>query len=174
LVLINLIRGQAGSSRERLRDGVVIIAASVLAFYIFVAGGIPAPAWDPGTVVGLGVIVLIMLGAPVAFCIAFCAILGFWVSGATPLVAVPHQMMNGVDSFILLAVPFFLLAGQFMNEGGITERLVALASNLVAHRGPGPCEHPSEFSHRRPVRVGSRGCRGTDEGPGPGDGEAGV
>ncbi|MBP1779273.1 MAG: dicarboxylate transporter subunit DctM [candidate division NC10 bacterium] len=111
LVLINLIRGQSGSFRERLRDGVVIIAASGLAFWIFIAGGIEAPAWDPGTVVGLGVIALILLG----------------------LVAVPHQMMNGVDSFILLAVPFFLLAGQFMNEGGITERLVALATNLVGH-----------------------------------------
>jgi tripartite ATP-independent transporter DctM subunit len=133
LVLINLVRGQEGTPRERFRDGAIMVAASALAFWIFVAGGIEAPAWDPGTVVGVGVIVLILLGAPVAFCIAFSAILGFWVSGATPLVAVPHQMMNGVDSFILLAVPFFLLAGQFMNEGGITERLVALATNLVGH-----------------------------------------
>ena len=133
LVMINMIRGQGGSFRERLRDGVAIVAASGVAYWIFVAEGIPAPAWDPGTVVGIGVIVLILLGAPVAFSIIFSAIVGFWLSGATPLSAVPHQMENGADSFLLLAVPFFLLAGQFMNDGGITARLVALATNLVGH-----------------------------------------
>lgn len=133
LVLINLLRGQGQSLRERGREAAAIIALGAAGYWIFVAEGVGAPAWDPGTTVGLGVIALILLGAPVAFSIAFSAILGFWVSGATPLTAVPHQMVNGVDSFLLLAVPFFLLAGTLMNEGGITSRLVALATNLVGH-----------------------------------------
>ncbi|MHB0870252.1 MAG: TRAP transporter large permease [Chloroflexota bacterium] len=133
LIMINLIRTQEGSLRERLRDITVIVLASVLAYWVFVERGIGPPTWDPGTTVGLAVLVLILLGAPVAFSIAFSAILGFWITDTTPLSALPHQMENGVDSFLLLAVPFFLLAGQFMNEGGITSRLVILATNLVGH-----------------------------------------
>jgi C4-dicarboxylate transporter DctM subunit len=133
LVVINLLRRRPGGWRERGPDAAAILALSGVAYWVFVAEGVAAPAWDPGWVVGIGVVGLILLGAPVAFAIAFSAILGFWISGATPLRAVPHQMMNGADSFLLLAVPFFLLAGQFMNEGGITTRLVGLATNLVGH-----------------------------------------
>ena len=133
IVLINLLRIPEGTRRERLRDIGVILVACLFSYWVFVSGGIPAPKWDPGTTVGVSVLLLILLGAPVAFSIAFSAILGFWVTGTAPLSALPHQMENGADSFLLLAVPFFLLAGQFMNEGGITNRLVHLATVLVGH-----------------------------------------
>lgn len=133
IVLINLMRVPEGTTRERLRDIGVILGACLFSYWLFVAEGIKAPTWDPGTTVGLSVLLLILLGAPVAFSIAFSAILGFWITGTTPLSALPHQMENGADSFLLLAVPFFLLAGQFMNDGGITNRLVHLATVLVGH-----------------------------------------
>lgn len=133
IVLINLLRIQEGTLREKIRDIAVILVATAFSYWLFVAEGIEAPVWDPGTTVGVSVILLILLGAPVAFSIAFSAILGFWITGTTPLSALPHQMENGADSFLLLAVPFFLLAGQFMNEGGITSRLVQLATVLVGH-----------------------------------------
>ena len=50
-----------------------------------------------------------------------------------PLVVVPHRAISGMDSFLLLALPLFVLAGDLMNTGGITERLVGCARALVGH-----------------------------------------
>ena len=50
-----------------------------------------------------------------------------------PLTLIPQQLMAGVDSFPLLAVPMFLLAGELMTRGGVTNRLVAFAGVLVGH-----------------------------------------
>ena len=50
-----------------------------------------------------------------------------------PLIVVPHRMIGGMDSFLLLALPLFVLAGDLMNTGGITERLVGFARALVGH-----------------------------------------
>ncbi len=51
----------------------------------------------------------------------------------TPLMILPQKMVNGVNSFPLLAVPLFMLAGELMNRGGVTERLVRFATGLVGH-----------------------------------------
>lgn len=133
LILINFLRTQRGDTREKLQNVGIILASCVVGYWVFVTGGIEPPSWDPGTTVGVAVIALILLNVPVAFSIIFSAVLGFWISNAAPITVVPHQMENGADSFLLLAVPFFLLAGQFMNEGGITNRLVSLATVLVGH-----------------------------------------
>jgi C4-dicarboxylate transporter DctM subunit len=53
--------------------------------------------------------------------------------GDIPLLLIPHMMFQGTDSFPLLAVPFFVLAGGLMNAGGITRRLVNFANLLVGH-----------------------------------------
>jgi len=53
--------------------------------------------------------------------------------GDIPLLLIPHMMFEGTDSFPLLAVPFFVLAGALMNAGGITRRLVNFANLLVGH-----------------------------------------
>lgn len=50
-----------------------------------------------------------------------------------PLMIIPQKMVNGVNSFPLLAVPLFMLAGELMNRGGVTERLVKFATGLVGH-----------------------------------------
>jgi C4-dicarboxylate transporter DctM subunit len=71
------------------------------------------------------------LGIPVAWSMALAAAayLGLW--SQVPLHAVAQRMVGGLDSFPLLAVPFFILAGNLMNSGGITERLVTFARVLV-------------------------------------------
>ena len=84
IVLINLLRIQEGSLRDRLRDIGVIAHGRIFSYWVFVAEGMQAPAWDPGTTVGVSVLLLILLGAPVAFSIAFSAILGFWITGTHP------------------------------------------------------------------------------------------
>jgi tripartite ATP-independent transporter DctM subunit len=79
-------------------------------------------------------LVLLAAGVPVVFAmvlasVAFLVLFG----GSLPLSIVPHQMVAGMDNFPLLAVPFFFLAGEIMNAGGITQRLVDFAAALVGH-----------------------------------------
>ncbi|WP_424139177.1 TRAP transporter large permease [Roseomonas chloroacetimidivorans] len=78
---------------------------------------------------------LIMIGltAPVAFAIALSAAFGLLVADAAPLLVVPQRMFSGADSFVLLAIPLFILAGALMETGGISARLVDLARALVGH-----------------------------------------
>ncbi|OGA73295.1 MAG: C4-dicarboxylate ABC transporter permease [Betaproteobacteria bacterium RIFCSPLOWO2_12_FULL_65_14] len=81
-----------------------------------------------------GMLILMLLGIPIVFCIGLAAILATFVIGeAAPLLIVPSSMFNGMDSFPLMAIPFFILAGELMNRGGIAERLVAFANSLVGH-----------------------------------------
>jgi C4-dicarboxylate transporter DctM subunit len=82
-----------------------------------------------------GVLVLFMLlGLPVAVSMAITAILSFVALGDTNLLSmVPQRMYAGTTSFTLLAIPFFILAGNLMNTGGITTRLIHFAQCLVGH-----------------------------------------
>jgi C4-dicarboxylate transporter DctM subunit len=77
-------------------------------------------------------LVLFGIGMPVAFAMGVTGLI-FVIAGDVPLVLIPNRMLAGVDSFVLMAVPFFLLAGSLMNTGGITRRLVEFASALVGH-----------------------------------------
>jgi tripartite ATP-independent transporter DctM subunit len=75
--------------------------------------------------------VMIALGVPVAIALAGSSALFIIFFGTVPEVVVAHRMINGVDSFPLLAVPFFILAGNLMNSAGITERIFDFAKALV-------------------------------------------
>lgn len=69
----------------------------------------------------------LLLGVPVAVSLAAASLIYIWLAGSVPDVVVLHRMVNGVDSFPLLAVPFFVLAGSLMNSAGITERIFEFA-----------------------------------------------
>jgi tripartite ATP-independent transporter DctM subunit len=79
----------------------------------------------------LGSFVLLMLiGVPVAYSMGLSALIGaLWID--LPLDAVMIQLASGVNKFSLLAIPFFVLAGAIMSEGGISRRLIAFAGVLV-------------------------------------------
>lgn len=72
------------------------------------------------------------LGVPISFALFLSSLLVL-IQADLPLAVVTQQMFNGVNSFTLLAIPFFFLAGNLMNAGGISERLVRLAMALVGH-----------------------------------------
>jgi tripartite ATP-independent transporter DctM subunit len=74
---------------------------------------------------------MIVLGVPVAIALAGSSAVFILFSGQVPGVITVHRMVNGVDSFPLLAVPFFILAGNLMNTAGITERIFEFAKALV-------------------------------------------
>jgi tripartite ATP-independent transporter DctM subunit len=73
---------------------------------------------------------LMLLGMPVAYALGLASLVGaLWID--LPLDAVMIQVASGVNKFSLLAIPFFVLAGALMAEGGMSRRLVAFASVLV-------------------------------------------
>jgi len=73
---------------------------------------------------------LVLIGMPVAYCLGLAALIGaIWID--LPLDAVMIQIASGVNKFSLLAIPFFVLAGAIMAEGGMSRRLVAFAGVLV-------------------------------------------
>ncbi len=75
-------------------------------------------------------IVGVVAGVPVAFVLGIAALVGFMYEGINPAVAF-QQMASGMSIFALLAIPFFVFAGELMLHGGIARRLVALASACV-------------------------------------------
>jgi TRAP-type C4-dicarboxylate transport system permease large subunit len=81
----------------------------------------------------LKIIFLLLLsgGIPVAMAMAGSALLYIWWTGTLPPYVVIHRMISGIDSFPLLAVPFFILAGNLMNNAGITNRIYNYALALV-------------------------------------------
>lgn len=74
---------------------------------------------------------MLLFGVPVAIALAGSSLLFILVDGVTPALVVAHRMINGIDSFPLLAVPFFILAGNLMNTAGITGRIFNFALALV-------------------------------------------
>jgi C4-dicarboxylate transporter DctM subunit len=76
---------------------------------------------------------LLALNIPVAFAMLATSIGYLLFNGNIPLIVVAQQLGAGTDQFLLLAIPFFFLAGEFMAHGGIIQRLVTLAKALVGH-----------------------------------------
>jgi len=81
----------------------------------------------------LKIIFLLLMsgGIPVAIAMAGSALIYIWWTGGLPAFVVIHRMVSGIDSFPLLAVPFFILAGNLMNNAGITNRIYNYALALV-------------------------------------------
>jgi tripartite ATP-independent transporter DctM subunit len=76
-------------------------------------------------------IILMFIGVPIAFVIGIVALLGILNVPYIPEVTVPVKMLNGIDSFVLLAVPLFILAANLMNSGKISQKLINLALTVV-------------------------------------------
>ena len=87
----------------------------------------------PVLVLIISFIGLLAIGTPVAWSIAISSLLTMLVSiPAMPaFTTVSQRMATGLDSFALLAIPFFILSGELMNKGGIAHRLIAFAKTLV-------------------------------------------
>jgi tripartite ATP-independent transporter DctM subunit len=76
-------------------------------------------------------VILLILAVPVAFAVGMAGFLGLWWSGKYPLAIIIQQIFLTADSFVLLAIPLFVLAGALMETGGIAVRLVRFAQALV-------------------------------------------
>jgi len=87
-------------------------------------------------------VIFMAMGVPIAFAIGSAATLTFllFMGVEQSVFIVAQQMASGLDSFTLLAIPFFILAGNIMNHGGIAMRLINFAK-VLAGRLPGALAH---------------------------------
>ncbi len=86
----------------------------------------------PIIVLVVSFVILLLLNVPVAFSMGISTVLAFLAMGDLPaFVAVAHKIATGIDSFALLAIPFFVLSGILMGHGGIARRLIDFANALV-------------------------------------------
>ena len=76
-------------------------------------------------------LVCLFFGVPIMFSMGTSAIVAFLTSSKLPLTIIPSRLFGGLDSFPLMAVPYFILAGKFMEEGGVSQRLVNFSHALV-------------------------------------------
>ena len=85
--------------------------------------------------IGLFVALLLLLfgGAPVLLAIGIAGLLGMFLSPGVVMAIFPQKMFAMLDSFSLLAMPFFILAGELMSRGGISNRMVAFSETVVGH-----------------------------------------
>lgn len=77
--------------------------------------------------------VTLAMGVPIAFCLILASVPPILMEPRLTEVLLAQRMYNSLDSFVLLAVPFFLLAGNLMNASGVTKRLIRYADTRVGH-----------------------------------------
>ena len=83
------------------------------------------------TVLGAVFAISVLIGVPIAMGLGLAAVGGILAWGKVPLYLIPQRMFTGVDSFVLMAIPFFMLAGELMDATGILDRMLKFADALV-------------------------------------------
>lgn len=83
------------------------------------------------TALALSLAIFFIAGVPIAVAIGLASVIGIEAHGRLPLLLVAQRMFTGIDSFPLMAIPLFILAGNLMSAGGISFRLVELAKSIV-------------------------------------------
>lgn len=89
--------------------------------------------------------VLLLMNVPIAVAIALASMLAMLADGHDPSLMVASKMANGIDSFALLAIPFFILSGLLMGKGGMARRLMDFAAALMG-RFPGGLGYVNTFT----------------------------
>lgn len=111
-------------------------AAWVIALALGSLGMTLAAPAVAGTLTALTPIVLLLfffIEMPVAFALGIACLYYLVLQGGIPLITMPRSFAAGLDSFTLMALPFFILAGELMNAGGVTALIIRFALALVGH-----------------------------------------
>ena len=119
--------------KRPLRDMAAGIAATGLIAGLYLLWDFIAPDTVPpsGTLMLLGFFVTLFGGLPIGFALALAALTFIWVEGTLPGVIFAQQMARGIDNFVLLAIPFFILVGYLMEANGMSVRLIELLQRAV-------------------------------------------
>src|SRR5258707_642203 len=101
------------------------VAALLLIWFVWdllAPATMPSPPW-----VMLAVFVLSLVGGvPIGFVLALSTLVFIWYEGTLPGIIFAQQMARGIDNFVLLAIPFFILVGYMMEANGMSVRLIEL------------------------------------------------
>src|SRR5258705_13608723 len=116
-----------------VRDVVAGILATGLIAGFYLAWDFLAPDTVPssGTLMLIGFFITLFGGLPIGFALALAALIFIWVEGTLPGVIFAQQMARGIDNFVLLAIPFFILVGYLMEANGMSVRLIELLQRAV-------------------------------------------
>ncbi|HKJ65594.1 MAG TPA: TRAP transporter large permease subunit, partial [Desulfopila sp.] len=74
---------------------------------------------------------LVICNVPIAASLCLATIVSIVVSDSVPLIVVGQKLFASIDSFPLMAIPFFMIAGNLMEKGGISKRLIAFANSII-------------------------------------------
>jgi len=85
----------------------------------------------------ISVCIYLAIGVPVAFALGLSTVTALLVSGSFPMLVLLKETFTGIDSFPLMAVPFFILAAELMSGGSLTDVLLRFAGQFVGHRRGG-------------------------------------
>jgi len=116
--------------RRRVLRAVAILAAVVGIFFLgdaFIPDAMPSS----GALMLAGFALTLAGGLPIGFALALAALIFIWAEGTLPGVIFAQQMARGIDNFVLLAIPFFILVGYLMEANGMSVRLIELLQRLV-------------------------------------------
>jgi tripartite ATP-independent transporter DctM subunit len=121
--------------RRSFRDTLAGAVATGLIVGVYLAWDGLAPASVPssGTLMLAGFFITLFGGLPIGFALALAALTFIWVEGTLPGVIFAQQMARGIDNFVLLAIPFFILVGYLMEANGMSVRLIELLQRAVGH-----------------------------------------
>jgi tripartite ATP-independent transporter DctM subunit len=108
---------------------VIAIAGAYVAWDLFAPDTVPSSM----TLMLVGFFVVLVGGLPIGFALALAALIFVLVEGSLPGVIFAQQMARGIDNFVLLAIPFFILVGYLMEANGMSVRLIALLQRLIGN-----------------------------------------
>lgn len=114
----------------------VIIAMPLLLAALCIAGKIGLVSFGPGTRAFLifGLLISLMLTAiPVSIALGLTVLTFLFTLTTVPIDAVALKLFTGIEKFEIMAIPFFILAGNFLTHGGVARRLIRFATSLVGH-----------------------------------------
>ena len=116
-----------------LRDMVAGIVATAIVVGLYLAWDFLSPDTVPSssTLMLVGFFLTLFGGLPIGFALALAALIFIWVEGTLPGVIFAQQMARGIDNFVLLAIPFFILVGYLMEANGMSVRLIELLQRAV-------------------------------------------
>lgn len=119
--------------RRPLSDiaGSAVATAAVFGLYMAWEALSPGTVPGSGTMMLVGFFVVLCGGLPIGFALALAALTFIWVEGNLPGVIFAQQMARGIDNFVLLAIPFFILVGYLMEANGMSVRLIELLQRLI-------------------------------------------
>jgi tripartite ATP-independent transporter DctM subunit len=119
--------------KRSIRDMLAAVVATGLIVGLYLAWDHFAPDTVPssGTLMLAGFFITLFGGLPIGFALALAALTFIWVEGTLPGVIFAQQMARGIDNFVLLAIPFFILVGYLMEANGMSVRLIELLQRAV-------------------------------------------